>query len=180
MKKKLPWSVLWNKGLAFCKRYRYALLVIGVGLLLLVWPSGKGGEPEASPPLAETVPAEDFSVEALEKKLAETLSKVEGAGNVTVVLTVQGGAKRVLAQDGTSSYDADGGSESQRSTVVLSGGSGKGEEAVLVQQLYPKFQGALVVCPGGGRGEVRLKLMEAVSALTGLGADKISICKGKG
>ncbi len=28
--------------------------------------------------------------------------------------------------------------------------------------------------------DVRLKLMEAVSALIGLGADKITICQGKG
>ena len=40
--------------------------------------------------------------------------------------------------------------------------------------------GAVVVCEGGGDASVRLKLMEAVSALTGLGTDKIAICKGKG
>lgn len=179
MKKKLPLDLWRDKGLAFCKRYRYVLLVIGVGVLLLLWPGGGGEEREL--PAAETQEVvEDFSVRALEEKLEAALSKVDGAGEVTVALTVQGGSRRVLAQDGSSSYDADGGSESQRSTVVLSGGSGKGEETVLLQQLYPQFQGALVVCPGGGRGEVRLKLMEAVSALTGLGADKISICKGKG
>lgn len=63
-------------------------------------------------------------------------------------------------------------------TVVVSAGSGK-QETVLVQQVYPTFQGALVVATGGGDPAVRLKLTEAVAALTGLGADKISICKGK-
>ena len=37
---------------------------------------------------------------------------------------------------------------------------------------------ALVVCPGGNDPAVKLQISEAVAALTGLGADKISICKG--
>ena len=122
---------------------------------------------------------EDFSVAALEEKLSRSLSKVRGAGEVSVVLTVQGGSRRVLAQNEKSTRNADGGSESQNTTVVVSGGSGAGEGPVLVQQLYPKFQGALVVCSDGESAGVRLKLMEAVSALTGLGADKITICQGK-
>ena len=53
------------------------------------------------------------------------------------------------------------------------------EGTVTLQQLSPQFQGALVVCSGGGEPTVQLRLVEAVSALTGLGADKISVCKGK-
>ena len=37
---------------------------------------------------------------------------------------------------------------------------------------------ALVVCPGGNDPAVKLQISEAVAALTGLGAEKISICKG--
>ena len=61
---------------------------------------------------------------------------------------------------------------------MVSAGSGR-EEAVALQQVYPQFQGALVVCTGGDDPAVQLKLVEAVSALTGLGSDKISICKGR-
>lgn len=178
MKGKVPWNQWREKGKELLGRYKYVVLVVAVGLLLLLWPSGEKGE-EA----AETKPVqaeEDFSVSALEEKLANTLAKVHGAGDVTVMLTVQGGSRRVLAEDEKTSRDSDGSSQSEHQTVVVSGSSSKGEEPVLVQQLYPKFQGALVVCEGGGNSSVRLKLMEAVSALTGLGADKISICEGKG
>lgn len=92
---------------------------------------------------------------------------------MTVVLTVKSGARQILAQDSNQSAE-----ESATSTVVVSTGSGT-ENAVVVQQIYPQYQGALVVCPGGGDPAVCLKLMDAVSALTGLGADKISICKSK-
>lgn len=178
MKGKLPWEQWRKKGRELFGRYKFVLLVVVVGLALLLWPGGEDDKEAPEPPVAQA--EEDFSVSALEEKLASTLSKVHGAGDVTVMLTVQGGSRRVLAEDGKTSREEDGSSQSEHQTVVISNGSAKGEEPVLVQQLYPKFQGALVVCEGGGNSGVRLKLMEAVSALTGLGADKISICKGKG
>lgn len=178
MKGNIPLAHWREKGKELFGRYKFVLLVVAAGLLLLLWPGGAGKEAEAAP--APTPANEDFSVAALEEKLAQTLSKIHGAGDVTVMLTVQGGSRRVLAEDEKLSYDSAGSSQSERQTVVISSASARGEEPLLVQQLYPKFQGALVVCEGGGNSGVRLKLMEAVSALTGLGADKISICKGKG
>ena len=156
-------------------RYKYVLLVMAAGVLLLLLPSAGGGNEEPQPVTANV--EEDFSVEALEEKLADTLSRIDGAGGVQVVLTVKSGMRRVLAQD--SSVDQDGSAVQRESqTVVISAGSGM-QETVLVQQVYPQFQGALVVAEGGGDPVIRLKLTEAVAALTGLGADKISICKGK-
>lgn len=178
MKWKPPWNQWQKKGKELFSRYKFVLAVVVVGLVLLLWPDGKNSEPQ--PEAAPAQMEEDFSVAALEEKLAQALSRIDGAGDVTVMLTVQGGARRVLAEDEKLSRETDGASQSERQTVVVSGGSSRQEEPITLQQLYPKFQGALVVCEGGGRSGVRLKLMEAVSALTGLGADKISICEGKG
>lgn len=179
MKMGIQWERWRDKGKELFGRYKFVLLVVLAGIILLAWPAGGEGPPAAE--AAGSVPeAEDFSVAALEEKLSQTLSKVQGAGEVTVMLTVQGGSRRVLAENEKNTRTADGRSETQSATVVVSGGSGLGEEPVLVQQLYPRFQGALVVCSGGDDAQVRLKIMEAVSALTGLGTDKISICKGKG
>lgn len=156
-------------------RYKYVLLVILAGVLLLLLPDSQ--ETAKDREQGTTSKEEDFSVEALEEKLKNTLSEIDGAGQVLVMLTVESGTKRIFAQDGSMEQD---GSSVQRETqtVVVSAGSGT-QETVLVQQVYPRFQGALVVATGGGDPEVRLKLTEAVAALTGLGADKISICKGK-
>ena len=52
------------------------------------------------------------------------------------------------------------------------------QETVTVQERGPGYQGALLVCAGGDDPQVRLRLTQAVSALTGLGADKIAISKG--
>lgn len=158
-------------------RYKYILLVIFVGVLLLLWPFGTDSPAENDHSVATGITEEAFSVSEQEDRLARILSEIDGAGEVTVMLTVKSGTRRVVAQDKSTATEADGG-RTESTAVVVSTGSGT-EEAVLLQEIYPQFQGALVVAEGGGDPAVRLKLMEAVSALTGLGSDKISICKGK-
>ena len=102
---------------------------------------------------------------------------MDGVGQAEVVLTLRSGPGQVLAQDTQNSVREEE-SESSQSTVVLSKGSGY-EEPVILQQLSPQYQGALVVCSGGDDPAVRLQVVEAVSALTGLGANQIAVSKGK-
>lgn len=156
-------------------RYKYVVFVMLVGLVLLLLPDAKDDSDVQTQLLSAA--EEDFSVEALEEKLEKTLAEIDGAGEVRVMLTVQSGMKRVLAQD-KSMEQGDSSVQQEIENVVISAGSGV-QETVLIQQIYPQFQGALVVAAGGGDPTVKLRLTEAVSALTGLGADKISICKGK-
>ncbi|MCD8375638.1 MAG: stage III sporulation protein AG [Oscillospiraceae bacterium] len=154
-------------------RFKYVLLVAVAGLILLLLPTSETEEQEQAVAGEE----EDFSVEALEEKLSAVLSQVEGAGEVTVMLTVENGVQRILAQNETSQR-SDGEVSQELETVVISSGSSQ-QEVVLVGQIYPTFQGALVVASGAANPAVCLKLTEAVAALTGLGADKISVCEGK-
>ena len=44
----------------------------------------------------------------------------------------------------------------------------------------PLYRGALIVCEGGGNDAVRLQVIEAVAALTGLGSDRIAVVKWQG
>lgn len=166
---KPPEGAVWKA----LEKYKYVLLVIIAGVLLLLWPTGDDRqEPEGA---AQVETREDFDLEALEEKLSQTLSQVEGAGQVTVTLTVKSGMEQVLASDRTTSV-TDRGSSVEEETVLA--GSGGSQEPVLLTRRYPTFQGALVVCQGGDDAELRLLLTQAVSALTGLGADRITVCKG--
>ena len=155
------------------KRNKLVWILIAVGLCLLLLSSG--GERREGVSAAVDAAEEDFSVEELEKKLGEILSRIEGAGEVSVMLTVKSGTQRILAVDRELSL-ANGEQEQTEETVVISGE--KGEEPVLIGRNYPVFQGALVVCPGGGDARVRLEISEALSALTGLGTGRIVVCKG--
>ena len=167
-----------GKGLrALWERTKFVLLVIAAGaalLLLPALPAGDGGDRDGASDTGEET--DSFQVEALEKRMEEALSRITGVGEVRVVLTLQSSPRRILAQDTQSTVEADS-TDAALTTVVLSGGGT--EETVTLQQISPQYQGALVVCSGGGNPSVRLQVVEAVSALTGLGADHISVCEGK-
>lgn len=170
----MKWSISGGmerwKGLL--KQYQTVLLVLAAGVLLMLLPGHDSAQPEQA---AERGVQENelFDVEIFEKRLAQALSEIEGAGETTVVLTLKSGSRQVLAQD----IEQDG-TRSSASTVTL-GRSSSLEEAVVLQTIGPQYQGALVVCPGGEDPQVRLRITAAVSALTGLGSDRISICKSK-
>ena len=166
-------GTVWSrKALELFGKYKYVLLVLLVGVLLLLFPSGEKEEGKTNAILTQESVSQ-FSREALEEKLKRTLSQVEGAGEVYVILTLKEGPKQVLAQEGSAT-------ETTRETApVLASRGGGIQEPVTVQEMGPSYLGALVVAQGAGDPSVKLALTQAVSALTGLGADKISVCQGQ-
>lgn len=161
--------------LEFLSRYKYVLAVIAVGLVILLLPFGRETEQEVPEETGLVGDEDTFDLPAMEQRLGSILSQVDGAGEVSVMLTLQTGMEQVLAADRSATVSgAD--SKVEEKTVILDGDDG--EEAVVRTRRYPEFQGALVVCPGGADPEVRLQITQAVSALTGLGSDRITVCPG--
>lgn len=166
------WPELLRKWKGALGNYQAVLLVIAVGALLLLLPTG-GGQTSSTSPEQPAAAEAVFDLEEFEARLERTLSQIQGAGEVQVVLTLDSSSRQILAQD--VERESDGGS---RSTVVTVGGGSGGQDVVALQTVAPRFRGALVVCPGAGQAQTRLCLMEAVSALTGLSSNRISICEG--
>jgi len=111
--------------------------------------------------------------------MEEILSAMSGVGQAKVLLTVDSDGERQLAQDTELTYRGDTAAPedySRRSEIVLADGV-SGDEAVVLQNRQPVYRGALVVCQGGDRAEVRLAVTEAVSVLTGLSADRVTVAK---
>ena len=157
-------------------RYKYVILVAALGAVLLAWPRQ---ETDAAAETTVQHLSGESEVEKLEKKMEEILSKMSGVGRVDVLLTLESGEELVLATDSTLRYsgspqnpnDYDRANE----TVTVSGGNGT--DVVVTQQRSAKFRGALIVCDGGDNDRVRLKIVEAVCALTGLGADRVAVVR---
>ncbi len=172
---KLNHNLFSKQGLTdFFKQYKFVLAVIAAGVILLAIPSGENRD-SAKETEGISGLEEDFTLEAMEKKISDILSRVEGAGEVSVMLTVRSGMERILATDVTDTQ-SEREAKQVREVLILSGDDG--DEVVLIGQNYPTFQGALVVCPGGDDPQVRLQITQALSALTGLGAGRITVCKG--
>ena len=104
------------------EKYKFVLLVLLAGILLLVLPLPGGGGAEELP--GETAAAgAEFDLDALERRMEAALSRIEGAGEVSVVLTLRSGTRQVLAQDVSSARSQED-QEEDRTTVVVSAGSG--------------------------------------------------------
>lgn len=146
----------------FLKKYKYLLIVAVAGVALMLIPIG-GAEDNAS---GET-PASVDNTRETEQRLKEALEKMDGVGRAEVVLTLKSSMETVYATDTRADSSE---------TVVISAGSGL-QQAVVSVKNYPRYQGALIVCDGGGSPAVRLEVTNAVAALTGLTADKITVAK---
>lgn len=157
-------------------RYKYFLLVILVGVLLLT--SGMQPASNAQEQAAEQAD-HGFDLQAFQQSVADSLSQIDGAGRVTVLLSLETGEESVYAADvSKSSQTTDNNSnESYESTTsILSDGS-YGEVPILIKSKYPTFRGAVILCEGADDDAVRLQIVHAVSALCGISSDCISVSK---
>lgn len=154
---------------AALKKYKYVVVILCVGVILMLLPGSN--RTQETPPLTQQAET-TFDLKELEGKLSQALSEIHGVGEATVVLTLRNGGEKILAQDVSE------GSARESQTVIIST-SGNGEEAVSVKTIYPEFMGALVICDGAGNSTVKLQVLQAVSAITGLSSDRISICQRK-
>lgn len=163
------------------KKYKYVALVLVIGMALLLLPLG-GGEEEKTEGVETGAQESDADYAArMEARLTRMLSQIEGAGEVQVMLTLAGSGRTEYQTDvqHSSSTDENGSQSSEeRKTVILSTGSAY-DEAAVTAVTYPEFQGALIVCQGAGSAAVRYQLLQAVAALTGLSADRITVVKMK-
>ena len=148
------------------KQYRYGVLVLFIGLALMLIP-GEGSAAEE----ADTV-SSDPGV-SVQEQLEDILSQIDGAGRVRLMLTESAGASTVYQQNTNTS-----GESLKEETVIVTDGS-RVENGLIVQVIPARYQGAVVVCQGGDRAAVRLAIVEAISSVTGLTSDKITVLKMK-
>ena len=152
----------------YVKDNKFIGLILVLGLLFMLWPEKK--EQEAVPILAESSVTQEEQLESI-------LSQIQGVGRVRVLLTIARGEQTLYVYDEDTSDTADSGT-SRREAVVITDGT-RGQSGLVTQVLPPVYQGAVVVCQGGDLPGIRLAVVEAVGAATGLTADKISVLKMK-
>ncbi|MDO5398099.1 MAG: hypothetical protein Q4G33_09210 [bacterium] len=138
----------------------WVILIIGVILMASVSGNGSGKK--------EVHTAIDTAAE--ETRLEEILSRIDGAGEVKVMVTYYGGTEQSIAYETKSDTDKDSHQEDKR--AVMSGSS-----PMVVQELYPRVKGVIVAAQGAGDISVKRKLTEAVTAVMGVGASRVKVYK---
>lgn len=163
-------------------------LALMVGILLLAagksFSSFGGDAPKKSPQEepAETTLGSDAETE---RRMAEILSKIEGAGQVDVMLTYRRTEEKTVARDEVreESYSEDGGktSESLRveNTAILLEDRNGNTLPLLLSASSPEVEGVVIVAEGGGDPVVCAALNQAAQALLDVPAHKIAVLKMK-
>ena len=121
--------------------------------------------------------------ENLEKKLMAVLSNISGAGNVSVMVTLETSPEIILANstdEKVNSSTSNSNSTSYTTTVtepiII---STKGENSVLVvKEVLPEIKGVVVVATGAKNTNVKLNIVQAVKALLDIDMDNIQVFAG--
>lgn len=164
----MDWIAFKEKLQQWLGKYRYVLLVLFVGIVLMLLPARQESRTEVQPTENTVTQKQD-----IREELVSILSQIEGVGEVKVMLTIATG-EETLYQSDTEITDT----TSRIETVIVT--DVNRAEIGLIQKVNPpKYLGAIVVCKGAGNAAVRLAVVEAVSRVTGLGADQISVLKMK-
>lgn len=125
-----------------------------------------------------------------EKRLEETLSCIEGAGRVKVLITLRESEGKVVEKEGkeeseeTQESDAGGGSRTitvrrvEKDTVYTVNGQGQNVPYV-VKTTAPVVEGIVVVAQGGDNISVKENIIASVQVLFNLDVNKIRVVKMK-
>ena len=163
----MDWIKLREKVKDIFEKYKFVLLILCVGLVLMLLPSNDARE--QTDPLGNVT--ED--IPELSEELEKILAAVSGAGRVEVMLTKASGERTLYQTD----MDVTG--EDNRQTTVIVTDSDRSQNGLIKQVNPPVYLGAIVVCQGADSAAVRYAIIDAVSKVTGLGSDKISVLKMK-
>ena len=150
-------------------KYKFVLLILCLGLLLILLPTGKEKTAEIGS-IQTSYTSDEISQEAL----ASILSKINGAGRVEVLLSAETSGQTEYQLDTDTTASA-----SNRSTTVTVTDSQRNEKGLINRTHAPEYRGAVVVCDGADDPMVNYAIVNAVANITGLRSDQISVLKMK-
>lgn len=156
----------------FIKKYRYVVLILIIGLILMAIPEKSNDSKSNNTSITET--NNEMSVS---DQLKDVLSNIDGAGCVEVMLTISSGEEIIYQTD--QEISTSGESNSTRTDTITLTDSERNQVGLIKQINPPSYMGAIIVCQGADSAAVRLAIVEAVSKITGLSTDRICVLKMK-
>lgn len=160
------------------------IFIIGVlGLLLIVFsefiPKSKTSSiSDDSSSLSDASYSNSFKQE-IEKELKEIISKIDGVGEVSLMLTLDGTTEYVYAEDvdTQTSENSSSKSDKYKNQVIIV--DSDGDETALVKKIIePKVKGVVIVCTGGGNLQIKERVIKAVSSALNISTNNICVEKG--
>lgn len=148
------------------KKIQYVLFAVCLLIVLIIFIcSFKKSSNET-----EKISSVNEYVTNLEQRLEQTLSKVEGAGRVSVVITIESGMETVLATEKVV-IETPNGLQTTEKPIIING------KTVVLKENYPKITGVLIVADGADKIAVMTKIQQATVSLFDINVNQIEILK---
>ena len=172
------------------------LLLAGILLLVIAIPVPKNTDETTgnrSSSAGEQIQSMDSDVDLayidyLEKHLAASLSQIDGAGDVDVMITLKSSTEKIIEKDQNqqtvtvTESDSQGGTRttgnlSHEESTIYEDHSDSTKEPYVSKTITPQVEGVLVIASGGGQAVVKENITDAVRALFDIDTHKIRIVK---
>ena len=147
------------------RKIQYFLLFIFIVILVFTLFFSKNTNEKAVKVQTDEV---TLYVENLEKRLSSTLSKISGAGDVSVMITVESGKETVLATKIITTQNSNG-TIVEETPVLVNG------KTVVLKEMFPKIIGVLIVASGADNIVTRSNLQNATLSLLDIELNQIEI-----
>ena len=155
------------------------VLILIVGLILFMKIGGTKSSVKSSQSTELEYQTTMSYCEQLEKKLEKVLSQVKGAGQVKVMISLEGSPELVYAMDSDSKVSStnSGSTTTSSSTPIIIQRNGKSGPLILTEKL-PNVKGVIIVSSGANDVSIKIDILNSVSTLLDISTDKINVLKG--
>ncbi len=152
------------------------LVAAGALLLILTYGDVFGGEGSKKDDAEaqtekETAASDEHYRKEMESRVKELLKRVEGVGNVEVMITLSASKEKVALKDNETDER-----KSQEASVIVND-SDRNSAPYIIQEKEPIPEGILVVCEGGGDAKLSIEIINAIQVLFNVEAHKIKVMK---
>ncbi|MGF7399507.1 stage III sporulation protein AG [Thermoanaerobacterium thermosaccharolyticum] len=162
------------------------IILIGASIFLKPKPTNKDSDKQM---VVKQVTNDDYASQ-LELELKNILSKIHGAGNVDVLVTLDSDEEIVAATDTvqsettTNEKDSNGGTrttiQSETNNKIVTSQTTSGEnQPMILKKVMPEIRGVVVVADGAKDSNVQYELMTSVETALGIPAYKVKVVSSK-
>lgn len=149
------------------KSLAFIICCLFIGIMLILSSSGS----------SKTTIKTEKTIDNITTQLEKTLSQVEGAGKVKVLINYSQSGEKILAYDMESNInEKDNGKENNSKSEVVYDGN---KMPVILKEYMPKVEGVIIVAQGGNIESVKKQLISGTVALLGIDSHKIEVLKMK-
>ena len=153
------------------------VLALAIMILLLLSTVSWGGKSKTDVTLKQT---EDLSKleRELEQRLEKLIAEIDGAGKVSVMVTIDASSRRVYDRNEKTESSRQSGADSihesnERQTDVVLAGSSK--EPIEIATVQPQVRGAAVVCSGASDPVVKERVANTVAKALNIGISRVYV-----